>query len=486
MNVEIKITNPSVIEFYKNNPKLDIDCMNLLLIDLYKKMIEQTSNNITENQIRNIFDKLTEQKQEYQLFKVDILNKLNINEITTNTLKETLQTQTREMLNTITTKLYEIKQNYIDDVKLLLCSNNRSTSEIIINKMEKDTLNMINKINEVLNTTTKNKNEYLTDVINIMIKDIETTIKTNNITSDKIQNIIDNKYNDIIQIIQQNMNNNINTLNSNFTEELNKLQIQTTVNHKLQNNINNELQEYLNKYRNSTQKGILGEIKLENVLNKLYGTSEIINTTGCGGMGDFIVKRHEKPNILFENKEYSNQVDKCEIIKFINDCENNNMSGILISNYSGISGKKNYQIDIHKNNILIYINFAEYNPEKISVAVDIIDDLYKKINLVNVNIINDNILEYINNEYSIFTTKKESLVTYLKETNRKTIDLLSEIELPTLCSMLSDKYATTKMNNYTCTICNKFSGKNKAALGAHKKFCGKPKKINSPTSSEDK
>lgn len=173
---------------------------------------------------------------------------------------------------------------------------------------------------------------------------------------------------------------------------------------------------------------IIGESKLELILNKLYKSDEIIKSS----YADFIIKRNNKPTILFKNNDYTSQVKKSEISKFINNIENNNCCGIFISQYSGITNKKNFQIEIHKNNILIYLTFVEYNSDKLSVAVDIIDDLSKKLDLVN-----NNMLEQINNEYLIFATKKEHLISNFYEQTNKNIDLLSDLELPSLCNYLS-------------------------------------------------
>ena len=51
--------------------------------------------------------------------------------------------------------------------------------------------------------------------------------------------------------------------------------------------------------------------------------------------------------------------------------------------------------------------------------------------------------------------------------------MVSEMELLTLGSYLSTKFATTKLNNYNCEICNKFVGRNRMSLAAHKKYCKK-------------
>ena len=61
-----------------------------------------------------------------------------------------------------------------------------------------------------------------------------------------------------------------------------------------QDKINEQLSEFLNKYNtnNSTNIGKLGEDKLCGVLNKLYPSSHIENTSSKSKQGDFILKRN--------------------------------------------------------------------------------------------------------------------------------------------------------------------------------------------------
>jgi len=76
-------------------------------------------------------------------------------------------------------------------------------------------------------------------------------------------------------------------------------------------------------------------------------------------------------------------------------------------------------------------------------------------------------------------------MNYLKESNKKSIELLTELELPTLVNFLSSKFASTKLNNFVCDICNDFIGKNRSSLSAHKKKCNKLDNKSESTDSEE-
>ena len=136
----------------------------------------------------------------------------------------------------------------------------------------------------------------------------------------------------------------------------------------------------MNKYSlNSSYKGQAAENQLFIVLNSMFPTGEIINTTGQKSSGDFLLKRDNKPDIIFENKDYLNNVYIGEIRKFIIDIETQNKHGIFLSQKSGIASRANYQIEFHKGNILVFLHNVEYSKEKIQIAVDIIDNLSVKL-----------------------------------------------------------------------------------------------------------
>lgn len=121
------------------------------------------------------------------------------------------------------------------------------------------------------------------------------------------------------------------------------------------------------------------------LLTKMYPTGEIKNTSGTKASGDFMLFRQDKRAILFENKEYDQNVNKDEITKFHRDIDLQDMNGIFLSQYSGICFKDNFHIDIHKGNVLVYIHNCEYNPQLIKTAINIIDYLGSRIQNQNDN-----------------------------------------------------------------------------------------------------
>jgi FtsZ-binding cell division protein ZapB len=244
--------------------------------------------------------------------------------------------------------------------------------------------------------------------------------------------------------------------------------------------LQDELSEFLGKYNVSSNKGKYGEQNLYNILNTIFQTADIRDTTGIKSSGDFIMERLDKPTILFENKDYKQNINKEEIAKFIFDIDNQNTHGIFLSQYSGIAFKQNYQIDIHKGKVLVYVQNCEYSIDKIRIAVDIIDNLSLKIQDLNQdeenNTISKEILDSINEEYQIYISQKENMLVLLRDFQKKMTTQIEDIKFPELDKYLSQKYAYVKARCFVCDLCNNFNASNKQSLSAHKRGCLKKHK----------
>ena len=186
---------------------------------------------------------------------------------------------------------------------------------------------------------------------------------------------------------------------------------------------------------------------------------------------------------MIENKEYNYNIPKEEVSKFIRDVDTLNMSGIFISQHSGIAFKQNFQIDVNKDNVLVYIQNCEYNADHIRIAVDIIDHLSPKLKDFHTDddgySISKDILDDINVDYQSFIAQKESLLTVIRDFTKRMNTQIEELSLPSLDRYLEPKYAYVKDRLFKCELCNDFNGKSKQALSAHKRGCKKKQTQNS-------
>jgi hypothetical protein len=245
-----------------------------------------------------------------------------------------------------------------------------------------------------------------------------------------------------------------------------------------QNNLINNLTEAINKLRDTNINEKQYDRNLSSILTKMYNSAELHNpnkTAPTNGL--ILLKRQRKSNILIDNKNSDENIGTEDIQTFLSTIDEQNCNGIFISQYSGICGKKNYQIEIHNNNIIVYIHNGEYSPHKLESAVDIIDQLSSKLHgFKHVSqedcAIPKEMLDTINNEYQLFLSQKTAVVDVFKESQKKVLSQIDELRFPTLDKYLATKYsAPIQKPGLKCDLCKSFSANNLKALAAHKRGC---------------
>ena len=449
MASELKVlstTRKKTLNFYNKYKNIDFEQINEQLIDVLENIINnisgEMSNSITKDLILLIKD------QNYQL--------------------TTLKTDLDLMKNNIVLKLYDIKKEYVDDMKLLINKNDNDNIIKILDKVEKENNKLISEI------IPKSNNQYYNQYENLM-KTFITEIKKENGHLD-----IENKYNILIKNIESSLINYISKTEDRIQTNITEIKNNDIKNNESQQKINDDLIKYLDKYKNSCQKGTISENHIENLLNSLYKTAEVIRTTDESKSGDFIMNRtkvdgSELPSILFEIKNYNGNVPSQEVTKFVRDINDKKLCGIMISISSGICNKLNYEINItEENNICLYIHDMNYDPDKLKLGVDIIDNLYYKLKL---NIKNPNeykisieTLEQINKEYNTFIEKRTLAINNFKELSKKTLQYIEELELMNLNKLLSSNSLFNNTSTLKCPYCE-FVGTNVKSLAAHQRRC---------------
>jgi len=476
---EIVINNQQIWEFYNNNKNIDIETANIMLIDFMNKMFNEITSDNTNNINAQLLSFMKDSKHQ-----VDIL-KHNIN-----TMNENLAKINSDMASNMVLQFTNLKKDYIDDIRQVIHNSTLTTSEKLTSIMDKNNTHLMDKTTLILNDIIPKNQEQLSSQIQTNIKSLYTLINedTNrlvkNINSDRSLNeFISNfetKYNSMVQTIQQPLYSFFTASENRITQNIDVLK-ETSSNSLLsQTKLQEELTEFLGKYNVSSNKGKYGEQNLCNILNSIYQSAEIKDTTGIKSSGDFIMERPDKPTILFENKDYKQNINKEEIAKFITDVDNQNTHGIFLSQYSGIAFKQNYQIDIHKGKVLVYVQNCEYSIDKIRIAVDIIDNLSMKIQDLSeeddVNTISKELLDSINEEYQGYISQKENMLVILRDFQKKMTAQIEDIKFPELDKYLSQKYAYVKSTYFVCDICNTFNATSKQSISAHKRGCMKKHK----------
>lgn len=488
----ITIKNKKIVDFYKQHDGIDIEKVNLLYIELYENMMNTNNpsvlSKILNSQGKDITNILSLMNMNNELYKTELnnikslqtLNSENIKNELSN-LKTVINTFTTTLNTSITNKIYESKDEYMKSINEILMNKESNSLLNFNNTIEKQNNILIDKFSLILNDIIpKTNNKIHDDIIKYFKDDLKSSLDklkdpNNNLSIEKVSNIIENKYNTTISNIQEYIMNYISLSENRLNANLEQLKDITNKNSTLQEKLSDEFITYLNRYKIGSVKGTQGENKLYNIINKEYSSAELENTSGKSGMGDMILKRINKPQILIETKEYSTNVKIDEVAKFIRDVNKNNICGIFLSQTSGIVGKNDFQIDMNGDNVLVFVHNVDYDITKIKLAINTIDFLVDKLKSYNNNDIKitSELLNDINSEYKKFLVQKDKLLIDLKDYYKKTSEQYNELNIPSLDLLLSNHFSDSKKKLLNCEYCGNFNAVTPKSLARHVQNCKK-------------
>lgn len=478
MSYQLCINNKRIHDFYKTNSCLDFEQVNLLCINLFENILQDATNSINKSIGSQILTECIE-------------NRNKINEITAGI--HLVNTNIAKLTSDLHIKMLDIKREYLDEMKTVfsadLTDKLDKNNTTILNQINLETVSLItaritDKTNLLINQIVPEGNNQVIKQLQYDIQRFYTmvnddfkqflTLQSGIVKTEQLPDILSNfsnKYDQMMQTIQQPILQVLSMNDERINKNINKQQ-------ETQEKMLTNLDDFLNKYKNnSSWKGKFSENLLQKTIVSMFPTAEIADTSKQNHTGDIIVRREGKNDILFENKDYADNVSTDEVNKFIGDCERQNMHGIILSQNTGITSKKNYHIDIKKGKVLVYVHNVDYSPYKIQIAVDIIDTLSDKLQDVDNISDEDNegipiskfVLDEINAEYNKFITQKETIINVVKDCQKKIIDEIKNISIPALDKYLACKFGSTDKITYTCDACNAFVASSKKALSSHKR-----------------
>ena len=442
----VTINNKRIYDYYQANPNINIETMNLILLDFMEQIGSDMSKILSNTITGEILDNVKEIKQNMTTFN-----------------------------DQISLKLHEHNKSFLDTIKMVISVASTDSTDKTIHSLTTSINGFMERITATLPKLQEQSSsklfEFLSTFKTSISKDIQEYISSANKQSTLSEYIktLETK----LSSMQQPLFSFISTSHDQLNTKLSTLREDNTNNDKIMS----ELSEFLSKYKTSSQfKGQCSENMLENLLNKMYPTGEVTNTTALKASGDFILRRPHKQPIMFENKNYEANINLDETKKFLRDVNEQKINAIMLSQYSGIVSKPNGFIEIHDGKVIIYLHNVDYSQEKIKMAVDIVDNLSDKLEELNAMdgdesgiIIKKDVLDRINDQFQIFLSQKEQLILTLKEMNKKLLYQVEELKMPDLSMFLNDKYASMQNQQFCCEICN-LPFQNKRSLASHKKI----------------
>jgi hypothetical protein len=457
----ITITDETIVSFYKKNTNLDIVSMNHIFIEILKNLSTNLSSTINSTINSKILSMVTDIHSNLSSIKADII-----------------------------IKLHESKKEYIEDIKTILSNNSLTNNEKLNTLIEKNNDNLITKTTLIINDVIPKSQDKNYVQIENCIKSFSSTITQDtkkildisNKDDSQIKNVIENidkQFNNMISTIQQPIFTFIQSSEERTNNGIQQVREHLSTQQLNQQKLTTELNDFLNKYKNnSSSKGNVSEAELYYIIQSVMPSDEIIKVGTDTATCDFKVNRIDKnrPTILFENKDYIRSVSTEEIKKFERDIQLQKNHGIFVSQKSPITFKQNFQIDIINGLIHIYIPNAEYDADKIKIAVDIIDNLSLKLQHIsntkeNEYSISKEDMDDIIDEYKSFVSQKLQMIETIRNINKQLLDKMEEIQFPKLKNLFIKIGNIENDNEHKCIFCNNWSGKNKASLGAHVRNC---------------
>jgi hypothetical protein len=442
------VNNKKIFDYYKKNPSVDFESMNLVLLDFMDKISNDMSKVLQNTLQGQLLQEVKDIKGQLSLFQDSILGKVS-----------------------------ETNKSFIETLKLLLSMNSSEHSEKVLQLLQKHSEAFIDKITTLLPKTQEETHRKIQDQIVLLQKTIQCDFQQFMLQSKPETNLSEflSSFDTKLSVLQQPIFQMIQYNQEQVSTKLTTVKDELIVNKATNERLYSEMSEFLHKYKASSQfKGQYSEHMLETILTEMFPTASVENTTAQTASGDFMLHRDGFQDILIENKNYERNVDLEEIKKFLRDVNNKDCSGIMMSQLSGIVSKPNFFIEIHNGKVLVYLHKVYFSKEQIKMAIDVIDHLSSRLTTIVTNEeehginIRKEVLDKINSEVQLFVKNKEMMASTIKETSRKLLAQLEELHLPELTLLLNDKYASIQNQEFVCEFCKR-SFDTKRGLGHHKK-----------------
>jgi hypothetical protein len=465
-NFDITIRNKTIFDFYKNST-LDFESVNLLFVDILRKLMTELDSSLNSNLANKLLDKFNMLDS-----KIETIGN-NIN-----------KTQT-ELLNDFTIKLSQYRKEYLEDFKLILSSNNADSIAPLIrdinsNLLDKTSLMMNDllpknqdKLSKDLETNLQLfKNSIMTETTKLLSSSLDKTTIENFLSG------INNSFGQSQQTLTTLISSSESRIENRLLEterKMNEIKEISTENNSSQLTLQNNVSEILKKFEKGSTKGNISEHITYNILLSLFPCSQIDHVGNeQKETGDIILIRNNKPKILIENKDHdSKNVPKQEVDKFIRDCEIQDCCGIMLAQHRGIANKQNFELQINNGNVLLYVHEVNFDNDKIKTAIEIVEHFKIKLDEITTKddncTINKDVLEEINKEYINYVTQKNNMIKLLKDFNEKLTFSLNDLKMPSLEKYLSYRFAfSSNQGENICKYCEKVVPK---SMLQHYRYC---------------
>ena len=420
----MQTSNARVVDFYARNPHISFEQANVWFVEIFETLFDK----------KGATESVALMNSQFSTFANMATAQMESLRVLLSSVDDSVTKGNHELKSYIMMQLTLMKREHVDDVKVVMENQMLTLNEKWSQISEKNSVFFTDKLSLVLN-------DQLPRFFHAPIREMHATLKTDleSVYARKDKNI--DEFVNSFDLKYSNMLKSLDPVYNAITD------MKLLVGNKC-DNIARDVAEFTSKFtKNSSTKGRCSENLLSAVLDSLYPNGHIEDMSSNKASGDCVLSRPALTHkIMFENKNYERNVDKDEVEKFLRDVEHLRSHAVLVSQRSGISLKNNYQIEIHKGCIIVYVHKAEYLPERIQVAVDIIDSLAVRLQMLEKEenfdaslLLSQELMDLINDEYSAFVHSRENMSLLLRDFHKKMAGLIDDIRLPRLESYLKDR-----------------------------------------------
>lgn len=201
----ITITDKNIINFYNENPHIDITSINLTFIEILKSLstnLSSTLNNTINNQILSLVSNM----------KSDITD---------------LKSELYKLNADIVVKLHENKKDYIEDIKIILSNNDFSNNEKLSSLIEKNNDQLFSKTTLLINDIIPKSNDKAYNQLETHMKTFFDSIKE---TTDKLlEQSNKEKSKDILENIEKSFNKMLSNIQQPIFSAIQSTEIESCI-----------------------------------------------------------------------------------------------------------------------------------------------------------------------------------------------------------------------------------------------------------------
>jgi hypothetical protein len=454
MQTEIVIRNPRVTAFYASHPHIDPEKVNVVFVDLMEKVLDGVSPSMGETALAEIMR--------------------NVGSLTAKVaaLTDGLAAVPADAGDVVARKFAECRAAYVDELRAALAANVGERIEALVDRGNAAMHDKLCAGNDVVCARVR---DMVRDAAEANAREAREAAKSGGGGEAALLAAVETNFAKVHAALTAAASDRDGRVSARLDEIRDAAAAGTATS----TQVCASLADLLKKMENSSTKGKISETILYNTLVAIFPSAHVDHVAGMKESGDVIVRRKRREPVLVENKCYDRNVSQDEINKFYRDIDAQDMSGIFISQRTGIVGKANFEIEVRGENVVVFMHRVEYDADKIKAAFDILDHFHSKMQAIAFDAgdaamridVDRSVMDSVNQEYRDFILVRLNHIRSIKEYATKMVAQTEAMRLPNLDALIIKHYSPTNGDSeMMCEFCS-FAAKNPKALAAHLRAC---------------